>query len=67
MKFGSQAVLSLMNQDFAKLERSDVTTYSIWKDQMTCLLTSLKIYYILDPNLPVIPENKDGEDAGRRK
>ena len=34
MEFGSQAALSLVNQDFVKLEQFDGTDYSRWQDEM---------------------------------
>ena len=44
--------------------RLDDTNYSRWKDYIIFLLSSLKIYYVLDPNLPEILEKKDDEGAG---
>ena len=43
-----------MNQDFVKLDRFNGTNYTRWKDKMIFLLTTLKIVYVLDPNMPEI-------------
>jgi hypothetical protein len=37
-------------------ERFDGTNKTRWMDKMMFLLASLKIFYILDPNLPALPE-----------
>jgi hypothetical protein len=37
-----------------KLDRFDSISFVCWKDKMMFLLTTLKISYILDPNLPEI-------------
>ena len=39
-----------------QLERFDGTNKTRWMNKMMFLLTSLKIYYILDSNLPTLPE-----------
>ncbi|KAK3003720.1 hypothetical protein RJ639_019326 [Escallonia herrerae] len=40
-----------MNQDLVKLDRFDDNNYARWKDKMMFLLTTLRISYILDPEL----------------
>ena len=44
------------NQEAVRLDRSNGTNYNWWKDKKVFILTTLKIYYILDPNLQPIPE-----------
>jgi hypothetical protein len=46
-----------------QLDRFDGTNYTRWMDKMIFLLTSLKIYYILDPNLSALPEPQEDESA----
>ncbi|XP_058006463.1 uncharacterized protein LOC131181623 [Hevea brasiliensis] len=66
----SKAV-SVMNQEFVKLDRFEGTNYVRWKDKMLFLLTTLKISYILDPSLPAIspptPEDSEQVKADRDK
>jgi len=56
----------MMNQDFVKLDRFDETNFTRWKDKLMFLLTTLKISYVLDPNLPKLPEPETDEDAQRK-
>ncbi|KAJ9557645.1 hypothetical protein OSB04_012259 [Centaurea solstitialis] len=49
--------LRLMNQDIVKLDRFDGQNYTRWVEKVKFLLMFLKLYYILDPDLPPIPEN----------
>ena len=55
--------VTMMNQDFVRLDRFEGTKFLRWKDKLKFLLTSLKIYYVLDPNLTPIapPANEDTE------
>ena len=56
--------LKLMNQDMVKLDRFDGNNFSRWQDKMKFLLTALKIFYILNPDLPPVPEEpKPSEDG----
>ncbi|KAK1394158.1 Zinc finger, CCHC-type [Heracleum sosnowskyi] len=56
--------LKLMNQDMVKLDRFGGSNFSCWQDKMKFLLTTLKIFYILAPDLPHIPEEpKPSEDG----
>ena len=41
----------MMNQDFVKLDKFDGSNFIRWQDKMKFLLTALKIFYVLDPNL----------------
>ncbi|KAJ9567237.1 hypothetical protein OSB04_003203 [Centaurea solstitialis] len=49
--------LRLMNQDIVKLDRFDGQNYTRWVEKVKFLLMFLKLYHILDPNLPPILEN----------
>ncbi|KAK3023996.1 hypothetical protein RJ639_044153, partial [Escallonia herrerae] len=57
--------------DFMKLDRFDGTNFTRWQDKMMFLLTALKVQYVLDPNLPPLPEitdnNSDETKAARKK
>ena len=44
-----------------KLDRFDGTNFTRWKGKLFFLLIILKIAYVLDPNLPPIPEPKDDD------
>ena len=46
----------MMNQDFVKLDKFDGSNFIRWQDKMKFLLTTLKIFYVLDPNLQPIPD-----------
>ena len=46
----------MMNQDFVKLDKFDGSNFIRWQDKMKFLLTALKIFYVLDPNLQPIPD-----------
>lgn len=46
----------MINQDFLKLDKVDGTNFTRWKDKFMFILITLKIYYILNPNLSVLPE-----------
>jgi hypothetical protein len=61
----------MVNQELVKLNRFDGINFIRWKDKMMFLLTTLKISYILDPNLLEIPastsEDNDQLKAKRKK
>ena len=71
MEGGSTSTFKVMNQDFVKLDRFDGTNFTRWQDKMKFLLTALKIFYVLDPNLSAIPaptpEDSDAVKAERKK
>ena len=71
MEGGSNSTFKVMNQDFVKLDRFDGTNFTRWQDKMKFLLTALKIFYVLDPNLSVLPaatpEDSDAVKAERKK
>ena len=41
----------MLNHELVKLDHFDETNFSQWKDKMKFLLTALKLFYVLDPNL----------------
>ncbi|GJW16303.1 hypothetical protein Tco_0020436 [Tanacetum coccineum] len=47
----------MMNQECVKLDKFDGCTYTYWAEKMKFLLIVLKIYYVLDTELPPIPAN----------
>jgi hypothetical protein len=61
----------MVSQELVKLNRFDGINFIRWKDKMMFLLTTLKISYILDPNLLEIPastsEDNDQLKAKRKK
>ena len=59
-------VYKMMNQDFVKLNKFDELNFICWQDKMKFLLTTLKIFYVLDPNLQPIP-NPTPEDTEQLK
>ncbi|KAK2421509.1 hypothetical protein QL285_032131 [Trifolium repens] len=66
----SDAVVSsikVMNQDLVKLDRFDGTNYTRWQDKMTFLLTSMKVHYVLDPDLTPIPEPNENDSEEVKK
>ena len=63
----SVASIKLMNQDLVKLDRFDGTNFTRWQDKLKFLLTALKIFYILDPELAPIPEPQDNNNEARRE
>ena len=52
----SVATIKLMKQDLVKLDHLDWTNFTRWQDKLKFLLTTLKICYVLDPELAIIPE-----------
>ena len=62
---------TIVNQEMVKLDHFNGTNFVHWKDKMMFLLTTLKISYILDPNLPGVPELKPEDNdelkADRKK
>ncbi len=47
-----------------KLDSFDGTNFTRGKKKMKLLLTTLKIFYVLDPNLMPISESSDGDTDG---
>ena len=60
------SVLKMLNHKLVKLDRFDETNFSWWKDKMKFLLTTLKLFYVLDPNLMPFPTTSD-EDTNEIK
>jgi uncharacterized protein with NAD-binding domain and iron-sulfur cluster len=44
-----------------KLNCFDGTNYTRWMDKMVFMFTSLKICYILDPNMPALSKSQEDE------
>ena len=71
-KMSETMALSAMNDGaFWKLDKFDGTNFMPWKDKIRWMLTTLKIAYVLDPNLQPIPEPNDADTeqiiANRKK
>ena len=62
----SVATIKLMNQYLVKLDSFYGTNFTRWKYKFKFLLTALKIFYVLDPELAPIPEPTD-EDIDERR
>ena len=65
------SALKMLNHKLVKLDRFDGTNFSRWKYKMKFLLTALKLFYVLDPNLinfpPTSDEDTDEIKAQRKK
>ncbi|KAI9156320.1 hypothetical protein LWI28_004333 [Acer negundo] len=59
--------IKLMNQDLVRLDRFDGSNFTRWQDKLKFLLTALKIFYVLDPNLAAILEAKDDGNAALKE
>ncbi|XP_024969736.1 uncharacterized protein LOC112509098 [Cynara cardunculus var. scolymus] len=46
----------IINQDMMKLEKFDRSSYTRWTDKVKFMLMVVKLYYVMDPSLPPIPE-----------
>ena len=66
---GEKIAYKMMNQDFVKLDKFDGLNFICWQDKMKFLLTALKIFYVLDPNLQPIPNStsKDTEQLKKKR
>ena len=60
------SALKMLNNELVKLDRFDGTNFSRWKDKMKFLLTTLKLFYVLDPNFMPFPPASD-EDTNEIK
>ena len=65
------SALKMLNHELVKLDHFDGTNFYQWKDKMKFLLTALKLFYVLDPNLMPFPlasdEDTDEIKAQRKK
>ena len=64
------SALKMLNHELVKLDRFDGTNFSQWKDKMKFLLTALKLFYVLDPNLmpfPTVSDKDTDEIKAQRK
>ena len=59
----SESTYKIMNQEFTKLDRFDGTNYTRWQDKIMFLLTTLKIAYVLDPDVEPIPAPANNDTA----
>ncbi|KAL6350820.1 hypothetical protein AAG906_031406 [Vitis piasezkii] len=50
--------IKIMNQDLVRLDRFDGSNFTRWQDKVRFLLTALKIFYILDPTLAPLPNQR---------
>uniref|UniRef100_A0A2N9EQJ0 CCHC-type domain-containing protein n=1 Tax=Fagus sylvatica TaxID=28930 RepID=A0A2N9EQJ0_FAGSY len=66
---GEKMAYKMMNQDFVKLDKFDGSNFIRWQDKMKFLLTALKIFYVLDPNLqPILdPTSQDTEQLKQQR
>ncbi|KAM0046470.1 hypothetical protein Hdeb2414_s0009g00316711 [Helianthus debilis subsp. tardiflorus] len=55
------ANLRFMNQEFVKLDKFDGQNYTRWANKVKFMLVVLNLYYILDPDLPIIPDDPPRE------
>ena len=62
----TNATIKVMNQDLVRLDRFDGTNFTRWQDKLKFLLTALKIFYVLDPELEAIPEPSDNDSEERK-
>ena len=53
------SALKMLNHELVKLNHFDGTNFSRWKDKMKFLLTALKLFYVMDPNLMPFPTASD--------
>ena len=60
------SALKMLNHELVKLDHFDGTNFSRWKDKKKFLLTALKLFYVLDPNLMHFPHARD-EDTDEIK
>ena len=60
------SALKMLNHELVNLDCFDGTNFSRWKDKMKFLLTALKLFYVLDPNLMLFPPTSD-EDTNEIK
>ena len=67
----SFSAIKIMNEDLVRLDRFDGSNFTRWQDKIKFLLTTLKIFYILDPVLePLaapIPEDTPETVAARKR
>ena len=62
----TNATIKVMNQDLVRLVRFHGTNFTCWQDKLKFLLTTLKIVYVLDPELEAIPEPSDNDSEEQK-
>ena len=60
------SALKMLNHELVILDCFDGTNFSRWKDKMKFLLTTMKLFYVLDLNLMPFPTTSD-EDSDKIK
>ena len=50
--------IKIMNQDFIRLNRFDGASFMRWRDKLKFMLIALKVYYVLDPNCLLFPNQR---------
>ena len=60
------SALKMLNHELVKVDHYDGINFSRWTDKMKFLLTALKLFYVLDPNLMAFPIASD-EDTNEIK
>ena len=60
------SALKMLNHELVILDCFDGTNFSRWKDKMKFLLTTMKLFYVLDLNLMLFPTASD-EDSDKIK
>ncbi|XP_062080656.1 uncharacterized protein LOC133785440 [Humulus lupulus] len=53
------STLKFMTQDFVRLDRFDETNFVCWQDNIRFLLTTLKVFYVLDKDLKPLEATKE--------
>ena len=53
-----EETIKIMNQDLVRLDHFDGSNLTSWQDKACFLLMTLKIFYILDPTLAPLSEQK---------
>ena len=57
----SLSALIFMSQYFVRLDRFDWTNFVHWQDKIRFLLTTLKVFYVLDKDLKTLEEPKEDD------
>ena len=55
----SMTSTKMMNQDLVQIDQFDAANFSRWQNKMMFFMTTLKLFYLLDPILETLPEPTD--------